>query len=74
MFFPRANHPDCTTYCQDINLLLRHAIETHLDKNPQLLYSLGQSEPEILPPMPAPGDVDLIVAGEQITSSANYMF
>ena len=47
-------------YNQCSNLVLRHAILTHENKNPEPLKSI---EGHVLPPPPKPGDIDCIVAG-----------
>lgn len=57
----RHNHPEVQVYNQDCNLLLKHAIETYEGKKPKALRSLDDNRP--LPPMPLPGEVDLIMGG-----------
>jgi DNA (cytosine-5)-methyltransferase 1 len=36
---PRLNHPNTTVYCQDTNLLLKHAIDHHERRKPPFLLS-----------------------------------
>ncbi|EEB91983.1 hypothetical protein MPER_09571, partial [Moniliophthora perniciosa FA553] len=55
----RANHPDTIVYCQDSNLLLKHAIQTREGKNPKPLVSNFSSK-EKCKEMPRRGDVDFI--------------
>ena len=51
-----ANHPHVVVYNQDCNTLLKHKVE---GKGP--LYSIDGEEQ--LPPLPSPGEVDLIIGG-----------
>ncbi|ESK94207.1 dna (cytosine-5)-methyltransferase -like, partial [Moniliophthora roreri MCA 2997] len=69
----RANHPDTIVYCQDSNLLLKHAIETREGKNPKPLVSNFSSK-EKCKEMPRRGDVDFIFGGPpcQAFSGANH--
>ncbi|KAL0581108.1 hypothetical protein V5O48_000897 [Marasmius crinis-equi] len=68
-----ANHPHTAVYCQDVNSLLRHAIETREGKNPKSLQSKYSSK-SACPEMPERGDVDVIYGGPpcQAFSGANH--
>ncbi|KAK7034044.1 hypothetical protein VNI00_012475 [Paramarasmius palmivorus] len=69
----RENHPNTEVYCQDVNLLLKHAIETREGKDPKPLISNFKSR-EKCPEMPRRGDVDFIFGGPpcQAFSGANH--
>lgn len=58
----RANKKHAQVYNQDCNTLLEHAIEFHNGKDLPVLQSLGDGKP--LPPLPEPGEVDLICGGK----------
>ncbi|EJD02256.1 S-adenosyl-L-methionine-dependent methyltransferase, partial [Fomitiporia mediterranea MF3/22] len=58
----KANHADTVVYNQDCSELLKHVAELHAGKTPPTLRSLGP-ENEALPPLPSPGEVDLIMGG-----------
>ncbi|KAF8643762.1 hypothetical protein AX16_008781 [Volvariella volvacea WC 439] len=66
------NHPETVVYCQDSNLLLRHAIDTHEGKDPQPLRS--NNGKSLCPAMPPKGSVDFIYGGPpcQSFSGANH--
>ncbi|KAF8261693.1 S-adenosyl-L-methionine-dependent methyltransferase [Lactarius quietus] len=55
------NKQHANVYNQDCNLLLEHAIETNNGKKLPPLRSLDDGQP--LPPLPRPGEVDLICGG-----------
>ncbi|KAI5117478.1 hypothetical protein M0805_007182 [Coniferiporia weirii] len=60
----KTNHPDVKVYNQDCNALLKHAAELRDGKNPKPLKSLGNAPGrQQLPPLPSPGEVDLIIGG-----------
>ncbi|KDQ19575.1 hypothetical protein BOTBODRAFT_143057 [Botryobasidium botryosum FD-172 SS1] len=54
------NHPDAAVYNQCANVLLQHIVEGATGSHEQL-HALGTGES--LPPLPKPGDCNLIVAG-----------
>jgi hypothetical protein len=58
----RYNKQHANVYIQDCNLLLKHAIETDNGKKLPPLRSLDDGES--LPPLPKPGEVDLICGGK----------
>jgi DNA (cytosine-5)-methyltransferase 1 len=58
----RFNKKHTKVYNQDCNLLLEHAIETYNGENSPPLQSLDGKKP--LPPLPRPGEVDLICGGK----------
>lgn len=58
----RANHEGIIVYNQDCNAVLKHAAELQAGKHPPALRSLDEAE-GALPPLPAPGEVDLIMGG-----------
>lgn len=58
----RTNYKNVTVYNQDCNVLLEHAADLQAGKKPSTIYSLG-SKKEALPPLPIPGEVDLIMGG-----------
>ncbi|KAH9180823.1 S-adenosyl-L-methionine-dependent methyltransferase [Lactarius sanguifluus] len=55
------NKQHANVYNQDCNILLEHAIETDNGKKLAPLQSLDDGQP--LPPLPKPGEVDLICGG-----------
>ncbi|KAF8503256.1 S-adenosyl-L-methionine-dependent methyltransferase [Russula emetica] len=57
----QANKKHATVYNQDCNTLLEHAIEFYNGKNVPAVRSLDDKTP--LPPLPKPGEVDLICGG-----------
>ena len=57
----RENHPYAQVYHGSVNTMLKHAIETYEDLEPEPLWS-EELEREI-PPMPKLGDVDFIYGG-----------
>ncbi|KAG7092771.1 hypothetical protein E1B28_009094 [Marasmius oreades] len=69
----QANHPQTKVYCQDVNLLLKHVIETREGKCPKPLQS-NLSVKEYCPEMPKKGQVDFIFGGPpcQAFSGANH--
>ncbi|KAI0705891.1 S-adenosyl-L-methionine-dependent methyltransferase [Cytidiella melzeri] len=54
------NHPHTKVYNGDVNVLLKHAIETSEGKRPRPLSTVEGIE---MPPMPRPGEVDFIYGG-----------
>ena len=62
IFTLRENHEDTIVYNQDCNVLLKHASEMQEGKNPPPVCSLGKGK-EALPPLPLPGEVDIIIGG-----------
>ena len=54
--FSSSNHPDTIVYNQDTNSLLQHTVENPAEP----CFDLRN---ERLPPMPKPGEVDIIVGG-----------
>ena len=58
----RANKKHAKVYNQDCNALLEHAIQFYNRKDVPALRSLDDGKP--LPPLPKPGEVDLICGGE----------
>ncbi|KAF8891199.1 hypothetical protein BD779DRAFT_1513769 [Infundibulicybe gibba] len=68
------NHPHTQVYCQDTNLLLKHAIETHEGKEPRPLLSNFDNGRAYCKPMPQKGEVDIIFGGPpcQSFSGANH--
>jgi DNA (cytosine-5)-methyltransferase 1 len=60
--FFRINKKHTKVYNQDCNLLLEHAIQFYNGKNSPPLRSLDDGKQ--LPPLPRPGEVDLICGGE----------
>ncbi|KAJ7578378.1 S-adenosyl-L-methionine-dependent methyltransferase [Mycena floridula] len=67
----QANHPEAKVYCQDVNQILKHALQAHQGLNPPPLSSkLGG----VCPPMPQPHEVDFIFGGPpcQSFSGANH--
>ncbi|CAL1705539.1 unnamed protein product [Somion occarium] len=58
----QANHPETLVYNHSSNLLLKYAMDTFEGRNSKPLFSLHK-EPEELPPMPMPGEVDFICGG-----------
>lgn len=58
----RYNKQHVNVYNQDCNLLLKHAIET--DNGKKLPPLLGLDDEKPLPPLPKPGEVDLICGGK----------
>ncbi|KAF9265676.1 S-adenosyl-L-methionine-dependent methyltransferase [Marasmius fiardii PR-910] len=67
------NHPQTKVYCQDSNLLLKHAIEHREGKHPKRLESNFSSK-LYCPEMPKRGQVDFIFGGPpcQAFSGANH--
>ena len=59
--FFRFNKKHAKVYNQDCNLLLEHAIQFYNGKNSPLRSLDGGKQ---LPPLPKPGEVDLICGGE----------
>ncbi|KAI0636601.1 S-adenosyl-L-methionine-dependent methyltransferase [Trametes polyzona] len=59
----QANHPHATVYNQCTNKLLEHAVETAAGLAPEPLWSLDHAAPQVLPPLPQPGEVDFIFGG-----------
>lgn len=60
----RANHPDTIVYCQDTNLLLKHAIEMHEGQDPEPL--LSNDGKTYCKPMPKKGEVDFVYGGKWV--------
>ena len=58
----RFNKNQATVYNQDCNVLLEHAIQVYNSKNSPPLQSLDGGK--LLPPLPKPGEVDLICGGK----------
>ena len=58
--FESENHPHTTVYNGDVNVLLKHAIETSLGKHPRPLRTVEDID---IPPMPKQGEVDFIYGG-----------
>jgi hypothetical protein len=58
----RCNKKHTKVYNQDCNLLLEHAIQVHNGKKLPPLKSLDGGK--LLPPLPQPGEVDLICGGK----------
>ncbi|RDB21087.1 DNA (cytosine-5)-methyltransferase 1A [Hypsizygus marmoreus] len=56
----QANNPECTVYCQDTSLMLKHAIETDAGKKPKPLMS---NDGKVLLSMPKKGEVDMVCGG-----------
>ncbi len=54
------NHPHTKVYNGDVNMLLKHAIETSQGKRPKPLTTV---EGLAMPPMPKRGEVDFIYGG-----------
>lgn len=48
--------------------MLRHAVETHYGRKPGPVHSRNPAQRGPLPPMPKPGEVDLISGGDKLTS------
>ncbi|KAL0066508.1 hypothetical protein AAF712_006551 [Marasmius tenuissimus] len=68
-----ANHPSVKVYCQDVNSLLQHAIDTREGKRSKPLESHYASR-SLCPSMPTRGEVDFIFGGPpcQPYSGANH--
>lgn len=62
--FLRANHPHAIVYNQSVNACLQHAIDTYQSRKPAPLHSLNSKMSTALPPMPKPGEVDIIYGGK----------
>lgn len=58
IFFSRQNHQQLVVFNQNADILLRHAV----DKDSKPLYAIGNRF-EQLPPLPLPGEVDMIMGG-----------
>jgi len=58
----RFNKEHTKVYNQDCNALLEHAIQVYNGKNLPPLRSIDGRRP--LPPMPQPGEVDLVCGGK----------
>ncbi|KAI9459440.1 S-adenosyl-L-methionine-dependent methyltransferase [Lactarius psammicola] len=65
------NKRHANVYNQDCNILLEHAIETDNGKKLAPLRSLDDGRP--LPPLPKPGEVDLICGGQHHRNSGNSL-
>lgn len=60
----RENHHGCIVYDQCANELLKHAVEASRKRKPSPLKSLTENRKKNLPPMPKPGEVDIICGGQ----------